>query len=44
MKKGSEIWEPEGNVRPLLRDRFAKGEREKTWGRLFEAWLALTVG
>ena len=28
MKKGSEIWEPKGNVHPLLRDRFAKGERE----------------
>ena len=28
MKKGSEIREPEGNVRSFLRDRFAKGERE----------------
>ena len=29
MKKGSEIQEQEGNVLPLLHDRFATGEREK---------------
>ena len=29
MKKTSESWEPEGNVPPLLHDRFVKGEREK---------------
>ena len=27
-EKRSESWEPEGNVRTLLGDRFAKGERE----------------
>ena len=28
-EKRSESWEPEGNVRTLLGDRFFKGEREK---------------
>ena len=28
-EKRSESWEPEGNVRTLLGDRFVKGEREK---------------
>ena len=29
VKKAKESWEPEGNVPPLLHDRFAKGEGKK---------------
>ena len=29
-EKRSESWEPDGNFRTLLGDRFTKGEREKT--------------
>ena len=39
MKKRSESWEPEGNVPPLLCDRFAKGEREK----MVTVWNSATM-
>ena len=39
MKKRSESWKPEGNVPPLLCDRFAKGEREK----MVTVWNSATM-
>ena len=39
MKKRSESGEPEGNVPPLLCDKFAKGEREK----MVTVWNSATM-